>query len=145
MRHPAVLSYELVKSIPNELEEQTLYVCMDYATVVHKCCCGCGQEVVTPLSPTDWKLIYDGESISLSPSIGNWGFECRSHYWIKKNSVRWAGQWSRKQIEAGRAYDLRAKDRYYADIGKDPQDVEYPIFDKLCKRLWRWVSRLWSS
>src|SRR5712692_8520000 len=26
---------------------------MAYATVAHKCCCGYGKEVVTPLTPTD--------------------------------------------------------------------------------------------
>ena len=90
MKRSGAISHEFVKTIPEDLEELTLYVSMDYATVVHMCCCGCGQEVVTPLSPTDWTLIYDGVSISLSPSIGNWGFECRSHYWISKSKVRWA-------------------------------------------------------
>ena len=113
MKQPVVLAHEFVKVIPNELEERTLYVSMDHATVAHKCCCGCGREVVTPLSPTDWKLIYDGESISLSPSFGNWSFECRSHYWIEKSTVRWAGHWSKEQIEAGRLRDRRAKDKYY--------------------------------
>ena len=88
MRQPTILACEFVKSIPNELEEETLYVSMEYATVAHKCFCGCGREVVTPLSSTDWKLTYDGESISLSPSIGNWRFECRSHYWIEKSTIR---------------------------------------------------------
>ncbi len=64
MRQPMVLACEFVKSIPNELEDGTLYVSMEYATVAHKCCCGCGKEVVTPLSSTDWMLTYDGESIS---------------------------------------------------------------------------------
>ena len=101
MKRPMVLAHEFVKAIPNELEERTLYASMDYATVAHKCCCGCGREVVTPLSPTDWNLTYDGESISLSPSIGNWSFKCRSHYWIEKGTCRWADPWSKEQIEAG--------------------------------------------
>jgi Family of unknown function (DUF6527) len=33
------------------------------------CCCGCGEKVVTPLRPTDWKLIFDGKTISLDPSL----------------------------------------------------------------------------
>ena len=128
MRQPTVLVYEFVKTIPEELEERTLYVSMDYATVAHKCCCGCGREVVTPLTPTDWKLTYDGESISLSPSIGNWSFECMSHYWIEESTVRWAGRWSKKQIEVGRMRDRRAK----------------AARDKPRRGFWSWLSRLWS-
>ena len=144
MKQPLILAYEFVKAIPNELEERTLYVSMDYATVVHRCCCGCGREVVTPLSPTDWKLTYDGESISLSPSIGNWSFECRSHYWIVRNTVRWAGQWSKKQIEAWRAQDRRAKERHYAGAVSNPQEAGHPTRDKSRKGFWFWLSRLWS-
>jgi len=110
---PIILSYKFVDAIPEKLEEQTLYIAMDYATAVHKCCCGCGKEVVTPLSPTDWKLIYDGVSISLNPSIGNWSFDCKSHYWIERNIVRWAAQWTDDQVANGRSLDQRAKARYY--------------------------------
>jgi hypothetical protein len=48
-----------------------------------KCCCGCGHEVVTPFSPTDWKLTFDCVSVSLYPSIGNWSPPCRAHYFIE--------------------------------------------------------------
>ena len=44
-------------------------------------------EVVIPFSPTDWQLAFDGERASLQPSISNWNFACRSHYWIKGNCV----------------------------------------------------------
>jgi hypothetical protein len=69
--------------------------------------------VVTPLSPTDWELVFDGRSISLSPSIGNWDYPCRSHYWIKYNVVEWAPPWSQEEIQAGRAADALAKERYF--------------------------------
>jgi hypothetical protein len=39
----------------------------------------------SPLSPTDWKLTFDGVSVSLHPSDGNWSFPCRSHYRIEYN------------------------------------------------------------
>ncbi|WP_443045096.1 DUF6527 family protein [Streptomyces sp. Go40/10] len=71
-------------------------------TVVHLCCCGCGNKVVTPLSPTDWSLTFDGASISLSPSIGNWSYPCRSHYWIRGDTAQWAERWTSRQIEAAR-------------------------------------------
>jgi Family of unknown function (DUF6527) len=83
------LTHRLVDAVPDTLEPGVLYISMEYATAVHNCCCGCGFEVVTPLAPTGWRLIYDGDSASLEPSIGNWSFPCRSHYWIARNQVRW--------------------------------------------------------
>jgi hypothetical protein len=123
MRPEVVLKYEFVEFIPEQLKERTVYVCIPFATVVHKCCCGCGSEVVTPLTPTDWKLIFDGVSISLYPSIGNWSFRCQSHYWIQHNRVRWAGRWSQQEIEAGRAADMLAKADYF---GNDASKTEPP-------------------
>ena len=143
MKRSMVLAYEFVKAIPEKLEERTLYVSIDYATAVHQCCCGCGREVVTPLSPTDWALTYDGESISLSPSIGNWSFECRSHYWIVRNTVRWADPWSKKQIEAQRAQDRRAKERHYAGTESSSQDTGRLTSDTSRKGFWSWLCRLW--
>ncbi len=143
MKQPKVLAYKFVRAIPDELEDRTLYVSMDYATVAHKCCCGCGREVVTPLSPVDWKLAYDGESISLSPSIGNWSFECKSHYWIEKNTIRWADQWSMEKIAVGRVHDRSAKERHYAGAGRGTQGAGGPAQRKSRKNFWSWLSRLW--
>lgn len=108
------LKHIFVTSVPEELEEGTLYVSMVYATVIHNCCCGCGREIVTPLSPTDWQLTFDGETITLFPSIGNWSSECKSHYWIKKSKVKWARQWSDEEIAAGRFQDRLNKETYYS-------------------------------
>jgi Family of unknown function (DUF6527) len=111
MRREQTLEHEFVEFIPDILRNETLYVSIGFATVVHKCCCGCGKEVVTPLSPTDWKLTFDGQTISLDPSIGNWSFKCQSHYWIRGNRVKWAPRWSKEQIAVGRNRDLAAKQR----------------------------------
>lgn len=113
MRPVTHMKHVFVEHIPDRLEEKTLYVSLTFATAVHKCCCGCGHEVVTPLSPTDWRIIFDGDSISLDPSIGNWSFDCKSHYWIEHGFVIWAGRWTREEIEAGRAHDRWAKERYF--------------------------------
>ena len=110
-----ILKHEFVEYIPSELKDGTVYVSMTFATATHKCFCGCGNEVITPFSPTDWTLIFDGESISLDPSIGNWNFPCQSHYWIRHNRVRWARRWSEKEISAGRAYDKTTKNKYFGD------------------------------
>ena len=107
------LTFKFVKNIPEHIEDGILYISIDYSMAIHKCCCGCGNEVVTPLSPTDWKLIFDGETISLYPSIGNWNFPCQSHYMITNNKVEWMAKWNKKQIEHGRKRDIKLKNNYY--------------------------------
>jgi hypothetical protein len=107
-----------VHHIPERLIGGEIYVSIEHGTVVHSCCCGCGNEVVTPLTPTDWRLIFDGETVSLDPSIGNWGYPCRSHYWITRNQVRWARQWSQDEIDATRALDRKEKKRFFRRRGR---------------------------
>lgn len=105
------VQHKFVEFIPNTLEEGVLYISIEYSTAVHKCICGCGNEVVTPLSPTDWELRFDGKTVSLSPSIGNWGFKCKSHYFIIRNKIRLARRWEDWEIEMGRRKSaLRRKD-----------------------------------
>lgn len=96
------LEHVFVDSFPEPLEEGKLYVSMEYASVAHLCACGCGNEVVTPIRKRGWKLMFDGESITLSPSVGNHNLNCRSHYFIKENEIRWAGRLSWEDIHAGR-------------------------------------------
>ena len=114
------LEHRFVANIPNLVEPGVLYVSIEYATAIHLCCCGCGEEVVTPLTPTDWKLTFDGESVSLWPSIGNWNFKCRSHYFIEHNRVITARPWSDKRVARARDMDKRAKGLYF---GQPPDDV----------------------
>jgi len=113
MKTAVALKHEFVEFVPDELEQGTVYISMRFATASHLCCCGCGNKVVTPIRPTDWKLIFDGKTVSLHPSIGNWSFPCQSHYWINNNRAEWAPQWSREQIERGRSHDSHAKDAYF--------------------------------
>jgi hypothetical protein len=120
----AVLRHEFVEFIPEELEEGVVYVSLPYATTTHLCACGCGSEVITPLSPIDWQLIFDGETVSLRPSIGNWSLACQSHYWIDRGRIRWATKWSREKIEAGRAKDRLAKERRAAGLPVEPAPTQ---------------------
>jgi hypothetical protein len=144
-----VLNHEFVEYIPKELKERTIYISVAFGTVVHKCCCGCGNEVVTPLSPTDWKLIFDGESVSLSPSIGNWNFKCQSHYFITCSRVKWAGQWSQKEIDAGRYHDKFDKVNYYRNkntvVNNGPATESENIKNKVLPRynLWSKFKQWW--
>lgn len=126
MKPSPVLKHEFVESLPRDLEEGTIYISIPFATVGHKCCCGCGREVITPLSPTDWKLIFDGETVSLDPSIGNWSFPCRSHYWILRNQVRWARSWSERQIQRGRNRDRAAKESFFDGKAASHKDERTP-------------------
>ena len=119
MRHRTI-EHRFVRNVPRELEPGVLYISMEYATAVHSCCCGCGERVVTPFTPTDWSMEFDGESVSLSPSVGNWNQACRSHYLIRQNQVIEAGPWSAARIEAERRRDKRAKAAHYG-TGPAPQ------------------------
>ncbi|WP_373432580.1 DUF6527 family protein [Geothrix sp. 21YS21S-2] len=92
---------------------------MRFATASHKCCCGCGNVVVTPIRPTDWTLIFDGRGVSLYPSIGNWGFKCQSHYWIRCNQVVWAQRMSPSAIVEGREHDRQAKEAFFMDLSAE--------------------------
>jgi hypothetical protein len=82
------IRHRFVEYIPEVLEEGVLYITLEYHTAVHNCFCGCGNKVVTPFSQKDWRLIFEGTTISIKPSIGNWNLECKSHYYITRNSVR---------------------------------------------------------
>ena len=93
---------------------------MPYATVTHKCACGCGEIVVTPIRRTDWTLTWNGEEVTLNPFIGNWSLPCQSHYWIVENRIVWARRWSASEIDAGRAKDRYAKSRRYGVLRRGP-------------------------
>lgn len=123
----SALKHQFVDFIPEELSEDTVYVSIRFATASHLCCCGCRNKVVTPIQPTDWKLIFDGKTISLDPSIGNWNFPCRSHYWVRNNKVIWAEQWSRDKIETAKKSDRGEKQRYYLDGVGQRSEEEKPV------------------
>lgn len=95
------LQHKFVEFIPEQLEDGVLYISLTYCTAIHKCVCGCNNEVVTPFSPTDWKMTFDGKTISLSPSIGNWNFDCKSHYWVRNNEIIFARKWTDEEIKDG--------------------------------------------
>lgn len=105
------LTPQFVESFPARLEQGELYLAMEFATAAHLCACGCGTKVITPFSPTDWQMLFDGETVSLRPSIGNWTFKCRSHYWVRSGRIEWAGSMSEEAINAGRKRDAEAKAR----------------------------------
>lgn len=81
------IRHHFISEIPQSPQEEILYISIKYKVAVHLCACGCKNKVVTRLSPKDWKLTFDGVSATLYPSIGNWNFRCKSHYWIENDTV----------------------------------------------------------
>jgi hypothetical protein len=108
------LQHRFVDLIPDKAEPGVLYVSMEYATAAHRCCCGCGEEVVTPFSPAQWQMSFNGDAVSLHPSVGNWNLRCRSHYVIRDGRVIEAPTWTKKEVEAGRRRDENARAHYFA-------------------------------
>ncbi len=141
MIRPIRVEYVFVEFVPDELEPATLYVSIEYGTVVHSCLCGCGLRVVTPLSSTDWRLGYDGETITLSPSVGNWSFPCQSHYIIRRSEVIWAGRMSRTKIEAIRDKDRRLKQDYYGEAVTGETSDDETLTSSSKKTWWRRLLR----
>jgi hypothetical protein len=123
-------THRFVDVMPDKLEPNVIYVSLRFSLVSHLCACGCGEEIVTPLSPKDWQLIFNGETISLYPSIGNWRLACRSHYWIEQNRAAWAP-------------------KYQAPVPDDSAD-EFPTTTfgavpklSITDRLWARLKRRW--
>ena len=108
------MQHIFIKNIPEILDDNILYISLEYSVAIHKCPSGCGLKVVTPISPSGWKLTYDGESVSLSPSVGNWSFPCKSHYWISEGEVRWSYLLTKKEIDRVRKRDAKDVDQYFS-------------------------------
>lgn len=99
------IRHEFVEYVPLDLADGVLYISIPYTVAVHKCPCGCQIKIATPITPADWQLHFDGDTVSLTPSIGNWGLPCRSHYWITGNRIVWSRSWSTERSEAARRRD----------------------------------------
>lgn len=147
------LKHRFVESFPKTLDPGVLYVSLEYGSVAHSCCCGCGEEVVTPLTPTDWSITYDGETVTLDPSVGSWTLPCRSHYVIRRGRVIEAPSWSDAEIAAERRRDRQAKALYFnqpplgASVASihDPQFVAGNEHAPPQRRWWQRLSQWWRD
>lgn len=72
-----------------EMEQGKVYIADDFQVTAHLCCCGCGERVVMSIDPLGWKYTEEDGKPTFSPSIGNFGFPCKSHYFIRKGEVVW--------------------------------------------------------
>lgn len=139
------IEHRFVEFIPTQLEEGVLYISREYATAVHRCCCGCGSKVVTPLSAAGWRITESTEGLSVRPSIGNWSFPCQSHYWITRNAVEWDAKWGAPRIEAARRLDAAARAEELKSAM--PDGVARPctsIWDRISRRVRRALRRVRS-
>jgi hypothetical protein len=128
---------EFVEFIPKVLEEGVLYISKKFRTASHRCCCGCGTKIVTPLRETEYRLTQEADRVSLYPSIGNWNHPCQSHYWIKNNQVAWAAAMSHAEIQLGRAHDDALKQAYFAKVA-------WPWWRRTASWIKRWLSGLFG-
>lgn len=151
-----MLTPKFVETIPRDISDGVLFISEHYGTAIHKCCCGCGREVVTPLSPAKWQLRrHSDDTVTLYPSIGSWNFPCRSHYWVRHNRVEWSYDMSEHEIRAVQQRDHRDIERQIrlanseklkrnGVSGHDRHDdtVLFPVV--WLARVWRWIMNWWN-
>jgi hypothetical protein len=139
------LQPQFVEEIPSELQPGVLYISMEFATAQHLCPCGCGSKIVTPLHPTRWRLTYDGEGVSLHPSVGSGGLPCRSHYFIRDNRVQWV-RWSGKEAQRAQWRDRIDTEAFFTGRQADavngkPDRSGAPDQGSIARRIWRRAMR----
>ena len=144
IRHKTV-THEFVESVPAEREEGVIYVSIPFATAVHNCLCGCGMKVVTPIKPHKWALTFDGETIGLDPSVGNWSFPCQSHYFIRRGRVIAAGPMDKEEVAAVRARDESLRRQHYKAPPQPPAETMLtPVAppETRSQSFWGWLKSL---
>ncbi len=138
---------QVVELAPKELRPGILYVSYKYKLALHLCCCGCGEKVVTPLTPAEWQLRLTNGVATLHPSIGNWSMKCKSHYFIRNNKVIWAGEISNRQIAAVHRRDKTAIDAMHLANKQQRQTMDMPerplsqpqTVTQLLAKIWNWL------
>jgi hypothetical protein len=88
-----------VERLPSVLDEETVYVSEEYELAALKCACGCEHRVTL--------LLNDGHTVTeiagladISPSIGVWDAECKSHFFIRRGKVIWGKEFSDAEIRS---------------------------------------------
>lgn len=135
------LHHKFIELAPPKLESGILYVSLEYCTVMHLCPCGCGNEIVTPIAPDRWQLSFDGESITLHPSIGNEKLPCKTHYWIKNNKIVDAGTWGKRDFKSHRSPTIsvtpKMKDEPRENLSVKVGKQKESLFNKVIRWLFK--------
>lgn len=127
---------KFVERVPSKIEEGVIYISTSVNTAVHLCPCGCKTEIVTPIDPSEWNFTYDGETISLHPSVGVWGAKCKTHYWIKRNHIERSRTYTNREIKKVRTQESIENQEYYDQLkNKENQKEEVTWFRRLLKLL----------
>jgi len=77
-----------VEEMPERIVEGEVYISKTYNTSRHLCLCGCERLVIMPLDDGKqwWHLVEEeNDTVSFIGSVGNYSFECQSHYIMTKN------------------------------------------------------------
>jgi hypothetical protein len=140
------VSHQFTNLIPDQLEEGVVHISVQYRVAVHLCPCGCRDRVVTPFSPVQWSLLFDGETVSLNPSIA--GVHCNAHYFITGSRVRWVRPLTQREREAASHRDAAAAAAWYQnaseDVGGSHMGLGAPLRPTGWWRRFRWrVRRRW--
>ena len=135
------LSHQYVEHLPEQLEDGVLYICKPFELAAHRCCCGCGEEVITSLNKAKWSLHERRGRVSLKPSVGNWKFACQSHYWITNNRVYPAGRMSKAMIEWVIEED-RTDAQLFAQERSTSTELNRAGQKGFIARVWLWIMRL---
>lgn len=138
------MQVEFVETIPRPevVADGRLYISLKYNMTMHRCASGCGQLVPLPLSPADWSFSYDGENVSLRPSVGNGLLKCRSHYLIKNGEIVWLSEISAEETLRQQQIDMelllsRASGRHKGDVDNRERPLVGEIWARLT-RMMRW-------
>lgn len=107
-----------VKSMPLILNEGILYVSLVNEVVGHQCPCGCGNKVLIRIGKAGWDYFEYNGKVTLYPSLGNWELPCRSHYWIIKNKIKLARDWTEEEIKDGKQLDLKKKANFLEKLDR---------------------------
>jgi hypothetical protein len=130
------IELQRVRFMPKVLEPGVLYYAEEYGAAAHLCACGCGTKVRTPVGATEWQIFESPKGVSLCPSVGNWQHPCQSHYWITNGEVKWSGQWTDEEVEAGRAREVARRMAYY-DKATQGASRRPGLLRKLWRKLFR--------
>ncbi|MBN9158130.1 DUF6527 family protein [Microbacterium sp.] len=104
MKRRDEVGHRFVDLLPPALEPGVVYISGTHNIAAHLCCCGCGEEIVTPLGKAGWMLHYDGQ-VTLSPSVGNGALACRSHYIIRDSRIHWLSEMTAEEHVRANARD----------------------------------------
>lgn len=77
-----------VDYMPDFYEQGKVYISEKYKTSKHLCLCGCGRMTIMPIDDGTkwWQLVKENDgTVSFIGSVGNYQFDCKSHYIITKN------------------------------------------------------------